>query len=357
MNTNTGILLYNNPAMKYLLLPRYKAVRHSLYIGLILLFWTAFGYRNFEKGWWEVVKLAAYAFTYVGAVYFNFLVLMPRLLYKNKILAYIVATYASFIIGYVLQQLIYADEWGGLSVFINSKLDLLRDMIINGITFLMFCGIGWAFSMFKMWLTDEKRIDDLTTENLKAELANLKNQINPHFLFNVFNNLYVTSKTKPEKVPEMVLDISDLMRYQLDECSKEKVPLDSEIAYIRNFIRLEGERKDDADIKFSVEGDTHNIQVEPLLFVALVENAFKHGMSKLEKGYVFIILSTQNRNIVHLKVINNKPDKPKTDAKNRVGIGLANLKKRLELSYPNRYKLDIVDKNNVYTANLELQLE
>ncbi len=357
MNTHTGIVLYNNPGMKYLLLPQYKLLRHSLYIGIILLFWFAFGYRSIKEGFAEIVKLIAYALSYVVIVYFNFLVLMPRLLYKNKIWPYLLLTYASFIIGYVVQQIIYADDWQGLSIMLNNRFDLIRDMIINGITFFMFCGIGWSFSMFKMWLTDEKRIQDLTTENLKAELSNLKNQVNPHFLFNVFNNLYVTSKTNPAKVPGMILDISDLMRYQLDECSKEKVPLDSEINYINNFLRIEKERKEDPEIQFSVEGKTSDIMVEPLLFVALVENAFKHGLSKLEKGYVFITLSTQNGNIVHLNVRNSMPTKPKNGTETRTGIGLDNLKKRLELSYPNRYVLNIVEKDDVFTANLELQLE
>lgn len=357
MNSHTGIVLYNNPAMKYLLLPQYKLLRHSIYIGIILLFWFAFGYRSIKEGFAEIVKLFAYALSYVVIVYFNLLVLMPRVLYKNKIWPYLLLTYASFIIGYVVQQIIYIDDWQGLSIMLNNRFDLIRDMIINGITFFMFCGIGWSFSMFKMWLTDEKRIQDLTTENLKAELSNLKNQVNPHFLFNVFNNLYVTSKTNPAKVPNMILDISDLMRYQLDECSKEKVPLDSEINYINNFLRIEKERKEDPDIQFSVEGKTNNIMVEPLLFVALVENAFKHGLSKQEKGYVFITLSTQNGNILHLNVRNSMPAKPKNDVKTRVGIGLDNLKKRLELSYPNRYVLDIVEKEDEFTANLELRLE
>lgn len=357
MNTYTGIKLHNNPRMKYLLQPQYQLLRHSLYIGIILLFWFAFGYRSIKEGYVEILKLIAYALSYVVIVYFNFLVLMPRLLYKNKIWQYLVLTYASFIIGYVIQQVIYADDWQGLSIMLNNRFDLIRDMIINGITFFMFCGIGWSFSMFKMWLTDEKRIQDLTTENLKAELSNLKNQVNPHFLFNVFNNLYVTSKTEPAKVPDMILDIADLMRYQLDECSKEKVPLDSEINYIKNFLRIERERKENPDIQFFVEGKTSNMMVEPLLFVALVENAFKHGLSKLEKGYVFITLSTHNSNKVYLNVRNSKPVEPINEAKTRAGIGLDNLKKRLELSYQNRHKLDIVDDKDVFTANLELQLE
>ncbi len=355
----SGVELYNNPAMKYLLLPKYKILRHSIYIGVIFLFWFAFDIKNIMKGGvMELIQLIAYALTYVAAVYFNFLVLMPRLLYKNKIWAYLLLTYATFVTGYVLQQLIYTEEWGGIQKIFNPDFNLVRNMIINGITFMMFCGIGWAFSMFKMWLTDEHRIHELKNENLKAELSNLKNQINPHFLFNAFNNLYVSSKTTPNKVPNMILDLSDLMRYQLDECNKEKVILDNEINYIRSFINIEKARKEAANIEFISEGNTNGIRVEPLLFIPLIENAFKHGLSKLDKeGYVFITLSTHNKNKLHLTVINNKPVSKSVATKKRAGIGLENLKRRLELAYPDKHTLIIVDNEDVFTAKLELQLK
>ncbi len=355
----SGVELYSHPAMKYLLLPKYKILRHSIFMGIVFLFWFAFDIKDIMKGGIkELVQLVAYALTYIAAVYLNFLVLMPRFLLKSKVMAYLLLTYATFVVGYVLQQLIYTEEWGGLGVFSNPDFDLFRDMVINGITFMMFCGIGWAFRMFKMWLTDENRIHELKNENLKAELSNLKNQVNPHFLFNAFNNLYVSSKSTPDKVPNMILDLADLMRYQLDECSKEKVLLDNEINYIKSFINIEKERKQKADIQFTVEGDTSNIYVEPLLFVPLVENAFKHGLGKLDnEGYVFITLSTRNKNKLHLTVTNNKPAYKSRDTDERVGIGIENLKKRLELAYPDKFRLTIVDKEDVYKAKLELQLE
>lgn len=359
MRTFSGAELYNNPSMKYLLLPKYKILRHSMYIGLIFVFWFAFDIKNIMKGGIkELLQLIAYALTYVAAVYLNFLVLMPRLLFKSKIWAYLLLTYATFVIGYVVQQAIYADDWGGMEIFLHPDFDLIRDMIINGITFLMFCGIGWAFSMFKMWLTDENRIQELKNEGLKAELANLKNQVNPHFLFNAFNNLYVSSKATPTKVPNMILDLSDLMRYQLDECRKEKVKLSSEISYINSFINIERERKQKADIQFTIEGETENISVEPLLFVPLVENAFKHGIGKLDNdGYVFINLSTRNKNKLHLIVTNNKPINSSIPTTKREGIGLENLRKRLQLAYPNKHKLTIVTTDDVFKATLELELE
>lgn len=348
----SGIALYNNPGMKYLLQPRYRWLRHTLYIGIIFLFWFAFAYKSFAEGFIETLKVIIYALSYVTIVYFNFLVLMPRLLYRNKVWVYLLATYGSFLIGYALQQLIYPDEWKSLHTW-PTTFDLIRDMTINAITFFMFCGIGWAFSMFKMWLTDEKRINELETEHLKAELGNLKNQVNPHFLFNAFNNLYVTSVTEAQKVPAMIMNLADLMRYQLSECTKEKVPLESEIEYIKNFLAIEKVRKEHADIQFLVTGDTTGIHLQPLLFVPLVENAFKHGLGKVDKGYVFISLSTHNGHQLHLRVENNKG----AIATSGHGIGLKNLQKRLELGYPGRFRLDIEDTPESYTVNLELQLE
>lgn len=359
MGKLSGVELYNNPSMKYLLLPKYKLLRHSIFIGIVLLFWFAFDIKNIIKGGViPLVQLIAYASTYIAAVYLNFKVLMPRLLLKNKIWQYLVLTYATFLIGYFLQQAIYAKSWNEIVTFFTPGFDLYRDMIINAITFSMFCGLGWAFSMFRLWLTDENRIQELKGENLKAELSNLKNQVNPHFLFNAFNNLYVSSKATPSKVPNMILDLSDLMRYQLDECSKDKVLLESEIKYIQSFINIERERKLEADIKFTIEGDTTDISVEPLLFVTLVENAFKHGLGKLDNdGYVFITLSTRNKGKLHLTVTNNKPINSSIPTEKREGIGLENLRKRLQLAYPNKHNLTIVDTNHVFKATLELQLE
>lgn len=359
MGTFSGVELYNNPSMKYLLLPKYKWLRHSIFIGIVLLFWIAFDIKNIIKGGRvPLVQAIAYASTYIVAVYLNFLVLMPRLLLKNRIAAYLLFTYVTVLVAYFLQQAIYAKSWADIVNFFTPSFNLFRDMVINVITFSMFCGIGWAFSMFKLWLTDENRIQELKNENLKAELSNLKNQINPHFLFNAFNNLYVSSKATPEKVPNMILDLSDLMRYQLDECRKEKVALKSEINYINSFINIEKERKLKADIQFTIEGEIDEISVEPLLFVTLVENAFKHGLGKLDNdGYVFITLSTRNKNKLHLIVTNNKPINSSIATLKRVGIGLENLRKRLQLAYPNKHTLTIVDTNDVFKATLELEIE
>jgi two-component system, LytTR family, sensor kinase len=357
MGSFSGIALYNNPGMKYLLQPRYKVLRHGIYIGLVLLFWVMFGWRYLAGGTWAVLELAAYAFSYLVIIYFNFLVLMPQYLYKNKVWQFIVLTYATFLLGYAIQHAIYANSWNDFLTLFNFDGPRIRDIVINGITFLLFCGIGWAFSMFKMWLTNENKIVELENKKLVAELSNLKHQLNPHFLFNVFNSLYVSSKTTPHLVPEMILDLSDLMRYQLEECTKEKVNLDDEIAYIKNFIGIERLRKEDADIRFEIDGSTANMQIAPLLFISLIENAFKHGLEKIEKGYVFITVSTRNGCEVYLKVINSKPPVNKQGKTPGYGIGLSNLAKRLKLGYPGKHKLELTENKDTYTAYLELITE
>ncbi|HYG16827.1 MAG TPA: histidine kinase [Bacteroidia bacterium] len=347
--------------MKYLLLPKYHWLRHLVYISFICTFWLLYGWRYIVSlQLVAILQLAAYAFSYVIVIYFNLQFLMPRLLYRNKIWQYLVITYCTFVVGYVIQDVIYVENWNefayGWRLTEDNVLDRARDMGINAITFIMFLAVGWAFRTFKMWLTGEQRIQQLQAETLQAELSNLKNQVNPHFLFNTFNSLYVTSKTSPEKVPDMILDLADLMRYQLEECSREKVPLKSEISYIKNFIGIEKVRKDKAEIKFSVKGKTDGIMVEPLLFVTLVENAFKHGLGKLEDGYVFITFSTRNGNELHLTVKNNKPAGQLNGKIQGHGIGLANLKKRLHLGYPGRHRLEIVETEDEFIANLQLQV-
>lgn len=357
MSKLSGIALYNNPGMKYLLLPKYRLLRHLVYIAFICTFWVLYGWRYIVSLQpVAILQLAAYALSYVVIIYLNLQWLMPRFLYRNKIWQYLAITYLTFVAGYIIQDAIYMENWEQFQNDFYLDGARLRDMGINAITFIMFLAVGWAFRTFKMWLTGEHRIQQLQAETLQAELSNLKNQVNPHFLFNTFNNLYVTSKTNPDKVPDMILDLADLMRYQLEECSREKVPLKSEITYIKNFIGIEKVRKDKALIKFSVKGKTDGIMVEPLLFVTLVENAFKHGLGKLEEGYVFITFSTRNDNELHLTVKNNKPAEQMNGKMQGHGIGLANLKKRLNLGYPGRHRLEIVETEDEFIANLQLQV-
>jgi len=206
-----------------------------------------------------------------------------------------------------------------------------------------------ALYLFEQW----KWLKNLKIKKDKAELALLKSQVNPHFFFNTLNNLYGLTIQKSDQAPEVVLKLSEMMRYTIYQGKKDLVPLNDEIVYLENYIELHKIRfKKNVDIKFN-----HSIEKEykiaPLMFIILLENAFKHGVERLtENAYIHINLIAKSDKII-FSIINNFEAKDIEDEK---GIGLSNLKERLELIYPNKYELKIEEKDKTYKALLELSI-
>jgi len=207
-------------------------------------------------------------------------------------------------------------------------------------------GIYWVIKQVKKVIT-------LKTEKAKTELMLLKSQVNPHFFFNMLNNLYGLVGKDPKKGQELILKLSDMMRYSIYEGEKESVTLKAEVDYLKNYIELHKMRyHKQIDVKFEAEIED-DYKVMPLLFIILLENAFKHGIENLSKdAYVHIYINSKN-NKVFFEIENNFDQTlPKEDK----GIGLKNLKRRLELVYPKKHSLSFSTKENVYKAQLTLQL-
>ncbi len=202
----------------------------------------------------------------------------------------------------------------------------------------------WAYQQWK-WF------QNLKSEKSKAELAMLQAQINPHFFFNTLNNLYALTIKNSEKAPEVILKLSDMMRYTIYEGEKELVSLKDEINYLNNYIELHKIRyKKSVDIIFTHDVDT-SLTVAPLLFIVLLENAFKHGIETLsENAYIHMNLKESKEHICF--DIENNFDSSKESKSN--GIGLKNLKKRLSLLYPQKNELVIRKTANTYKTTLKI---
>jgi len=206
--------------------------------------------------------------------------------------------------------------------------------------------------LFGLWIYDQwKWVKSLKAEKAKAELALLKTQINPHFFFNTLNNLYALTVKNSKQAPEVILKLSDMMRYTIYEGKKEVVLLKEEIDYIENYIELHRLRyHKTVDIRFS-----HNIQnsetIAPLLFIILLENAIKHGVETLtEKAYIYMDLQSTKEGI-HFRIENNFDSHEMPTEK---GIGLDNLKHRLSLTYPKHHSLQLSQKDHTFTADLKI---
>lgn len=196
----------------------------------------------------------------------------------------------------------------------------------------------------------------LKSEKLETEMKFLKSQINPHFLFNSLNNIYSLSYLKPEKTPENLLKLSEMLRYMLYECNEEKVPVSKEIAYLENFIHLKLLKDSRGmNVKTDFNKSIGHLMVAPMLLIPFVENAFKHSnIEDLENGWITIALDQEQDNLV-FTVKNSNPNKSYTKDK-AGGIGLPNVKRQLDLLYPNKHQLKIEETTNQYVVYLEIDL-
>ncbi len=203
---------------------------------------------------------------------------------------------------------------------------------------------------------DEKDIiATLEKENANFKLKYLRSQLNPHFFFNTLNSIYSLSLQKSDKTPEVVVKLADLMRYMIYDCEEEKISLNKEVEFIRNYIDIEKMRHK-ADVRFAVEGETDGIMIEPFLFISFIENGFKHAFNNsYNDAFIYITIKSIPGQII-LNVINNTDIDLETQAKKLPGTGIKNSKSLLELVYPDSYALDIIqtDKEEIRKSDLRI---
>lgn len=226
-----------------------------------------------------------------------------------------------------------------------------RDMI----PLILAVGMSVALKVTNRWVAIEKELETLEKERMEAELKTLKSQINPHFLFNTLNNIYSLTAISPDKAQQAILELSKLMRYVLYENTPRYVPLGKEIDFIHNYVELMRLRLT-ADTEVIVElptGKERDIEVAPLLFIALIENAFKHGVSNTRPSFVHIKLRATAAHDIECRIENSCFPKDESD-KSGSGIGLDNLRKRLDILYAGRYDYTVEQNDTRYCATLTL---
>lgn len=208
-------------------------------------------------------------------------------------------------------------------------------------------------------LKSERRNTLLEKEKTESELRFLKSQINPHFLFNAINSIYVLIKRDPDFAGQTLIKFSDMLRYQLYECNTDVIPIEKEIGYLDNYIELEKLRKGkEVQTRYTVGADTCNFSIAPLLLIPFVENAFKYVSNCPHKNnFVTIDMSYQD-NIFELSVENTMDeDNVMPREKTWGGIGLENVRRRLDLIYKGRHALDISTKDDIYSVLLTIKVK
>jgi LytS/YehU family sensor histidine kinase len=218
----------------------------------------------------------------------------------------------------------------------------------------MSLAVGVYFS--KKALDEKELLINLEKDNTSFKLKYLRSQLNPHFLFNTLNSIYSLSIQKSDQAPEVIVKLADLMRYMIYDCNDDKVPLNKEIEFIENYIAIEKIRHK-ADVRFSVEGETEDIMIEPFLFISFIENGFKHALNNsFTDPFIYITIKV-NAEQVALSVVNNTNIDIETQAKRIQGTGLKNSKSILELLYPTSHALDIIQTHKEEKRRSELRMK
>lgn len=264
-------------------------------------------------------------------VYFNIYFLLPRFLLKGKVVQYAIYSLATVLAiimyNYFLYQLHLEEDFSVLEYVVSS-------IASNSALVAMAAVIRF----FKLSRKADTQIQSLKESNLRTELAYLKNQVNPHFLFNTLNNMYIMSQKKMDTLPDSIMQLSDLLRYQLYECDVERIELKKELEALKNYILLEKIRRQDLNVEFKQTGEPHGVLVAPLIFIPFVENAFKYSVITSEDSSINIQFGINEKSI-EFKCSNLIGD---ISDESNGGIGLKNAKRRLQLIYPEQHQLDII---------------
>jgi hypothetical protein len=345
-----------------------------------LLFW--FFYHYF---WWSLTsgsmveaaqnilysnyttKFLFYVIMQAMGVYFNLYYLIPRFLQKGKYLIYVPAllitvlfTSAGIIGGYYLNSIVvgvpfeelFQKPLSGSGFYELFKSNALPSTLAS-------MTLAMSIKLTKNWMASEKHRNTIEKEKLQTELKFLRSQFNPHFLFNTINSIFVLIHKDQDEASNALAKFSELLRYQLYECNASFISLDQELNYLENFIELQKLRQDRTNLELNIELNkitNYNLKIAPFLLMPFVENAFKHvSHHKSSKNWITIKLRVTGKELL-FQVSNSSAILEVALESDTSGIGLHNVKRRLELLYANAHTLNIIKDNSKHKVELSLQL-
>jgi len=286
------------------------------------------------------------------SVYINLLWLIPVFFNRRRFLIFTILEIGNIFLFILLNIYVSYFTEGG-----KQPANLLSEVIAEFILVLMFLIVSTLlkFTRDSIALQDiELRMKEVEKQKIEAELKALKAQVNPHFFFNTLNSMYALSLDKSDKAPELILKLSDLMRYVIYESMDDMVPIGKQLEFLKSYVYLERLRSGDSlDVKFDVIGDQFQVKIAPLIYLAFIENAFKHGAkANSHNPYIHIVFDIERDDRVIFTVGNSTDPSRQKPAKG--GLGLSNVKKRLELLYPGEHELNINETYNRYRVELTI---
>lgn len=332
---------------------KYK-LHHILFWAIVFYAWYILRVNDYSTKTKALMVTTIKVFELAMMIYITNYILIPKLLYKKQ---YVIFLFV-FVVMIFTSSIVKMNILGRLinnPALINWT-DNLRGSIYNNILphfFLVIAGaaIKLLFDYGKL----QQRMAETAKEKAEAELNFLKSQINPHFVFNSLNSVYFLINKENIAAREALHKFSEMLRYQLYEINDKKIPIEKEILYLKDYMHLQQLRKDEKyNVQFYCAPDVKGFSVEPLLLVPFVENAFKYiSHHSQQSNFVKVDMLRVNGHFV-FSVVNSKDDQPSTEKQG--GIGLTNVKRRLELLYPGRYELKIDDHKGQFSVQLNLEL-
>lgn len=354
-----------------------------LYVMIHILTWTMIimlPYVLFDRSDFTVT-LKHFLFIGKGIVlfYLNYFILLPKLLLNKRIGLYLISVLfivsLNSVINYLYPPKPIMDKRMGRELHFeerqkrdelfpltgksfrdgkppHSKLRVISQLTLS----LLIIGIGTSFKLAEVFFKNQKISEQIQREHLNTELIFLKAQINPHFLFNSLNSIYSLAHKKSDLAPESIIRLSKIMRYVIDDSKSEKVLVSREVEHLTDYIELQKLRlTDKTKVSFKQSIENTSLHIEPMLLVPFIENAFKHGIDSINDSLIDIDISLKKRKLKF--TCTNTIARNKTETKEaNSGIGFQNVKRRLQLLYPGKHKLEVMDGNKIFSVNLTIRL-
>ena len=251
----------------------------------------------------------------------------------------------------------YANNLYGVHVRFDDAISDVTNILRDCLNFAIFAGGSTALALARKWFTADQKLQESEAARAKAELYNLRSQINPHFLLNTLNNIYALTAIDQERAQDAIQQLSKMLRHMLYDNQESSVALSDELQFLENYISLMKIRLSaNVDVTFTHNVEVPGVRIAPLIFISLIENAFKHGISPTEQSFVHIEINATDHDI-NCRIENSNHPKSNQDRSGH-GIGLNQVQRRLDLAYPNRYKWvkGTNEDGTIYTSAIHIDL-
>ncbi|MES2827073.1 MAG: histidine kinase [Bacteroidota bacterium] len=356
----TDLELENTKLLQFIVHDRYSLLRHTV---LLLAMLAVIFYSNWQyeySGTYKYYRLACVFFGLLAMCYVNMFVLVPLLFFRGRYLLYLVLLSVVVFLFLTLIAVLLDTYLPSAQLIKVKRLERSERGFYEGFIILIpIILVTTMIKLFQRWTRDNERIGELKNIAFRMELNELRNQINPHFLFNMLNGIKALVRSDPEKATLVIMKLSEFLRYQIYENNEEKTPLLSEITFLSNFLSLEMLRRDQLSIDVNSPANPaslNGIYIPPNLFTTFVENAVKHSVD-VSGGESYIKIKIEiTGNHLEFSCTNSKDTNYISSDQKNSGLGLANIKRRLALLYGETYVLDVNTTEDAFSIILKFPI-